>query len=439
MAQIVFCADDFTGASDTLATLARAGLAVRLYLSPPPDANQGEITGLDAYGVATSLRAQPVSSGKQVMSALAADLHTGDAICHFKVCSTFDSSPQTGNIAAIADCFAEKSGAGWIAVLGGQPSLGRYCLFGNLFARASDGKVHRIDRHPVMARHPVTPMLEADLALHLGQQGWPGIGLIDFTTIRKGADALIAEITRRIATGERQTLFDVGSDDDLAVIGTALRAIAAQTPILCVGASSVAQALTAQTATSSPDTNTATAPKDSPERAKGPAFIFAGSRSNLTARQVAETTLAEKIAIDPIQLVDERQRSAICAQCSDLLQSGANVLLYVTDRIAPDISSHRLANASARLIADICKDTTLGILAIAGGDTSSIAVQALGIDSLSFVADFDQGVPMIRAHAQNNARLDGLPMLLKGGQMGRIDMFDTICKSGSHPPAPANG
>jgi len=30
--------------------------------------------------------------------------------------------------------------------------------------------VHRLDRHPVMSRHPVTPMSEADVARHLEKQ-----------------------------------------------------------------------------------------------------------------------------------------------------------------------------------------------------------------------------------------------------------------------------
>ena len=49
------------------------------------------------------------------------------------------------------------------AIVGGQPDLERYCLFGNLFAAAGSGaEVHRIDRHPTMSRHPVTPMGEAE-------------------------------------------------------------------------------------------------------------------------------------------------------------------------------------------------------------------------------------------------------------------------------------
>lgn len=63
---------------------------------------------------------------------------------------------------------------------------------------------------------------------------------------------------------------------------------------------------------------------------------------------------------------------------------------------------------------------------IGGGDTSSAAVQHLAIDSISMVADFDRGVPLVRAHSRNN--LDGLPMILKGGQVGGGDLFDKLAR-----------
>ena len=50
----VYVADDFTGASDTLATLARAGLRARLFLDVP---TVEEVAGLDAFGIATEARA----------------------------------------------------------------------------------------------------------------------------------------------------------------------------------------------------------------------------------------------------------------------------------------------------------------------------------------------------------------------------------------------
>ena len=50
---------------------------------------------------------------------------------------------------------------------------------------ASNGKIYRIDRHPSMSKHPVTPANESDLRLHLGNQTKKKFGLIDITLIEK--------------------------------------------------------------------------------------------------------------------------------------------------------------------------------------------------------------------------------------------------------------
>ncbi|WP_430472727.1 four-carbon acid sugar kinase family protein [Thalassospira lucentensis] len=426
MTKIVFCADDFTGASDTLATLARAGLNARLYLSAPDQSksvgkNDPDLgpDSLDAFGVATSLRAMGVEDGVATIGAIAPKLAgAGSGLYHFKICSTFDSSPETGNIAAVADRYAVSVGAKWKAVIGGQPSLRRFCLLGNLFAGAGNSKLYRIDRHPVMSVHPVTPMHESDLRRHLCAQGWPDIDLIDFTIIRKGPPALIAEIRRRLATGETETLFDVSDEADLVTIGEAIHEIAKTTATLCVGASSVAQALFPSL---SPNT-------DQPSqmyRRPGPVFAFAGSRSSLTADQVALARNYVKRSIAPSDLCDPAALDALRAECLAILGDGKHLLVSLSDERAHAISSHDLARTSATFIAGISQTVKLGFLLIAGGDTSSLAVQELGIDSLSFAADFDAGAPIIRAHA-SLATLDGLPMLLKGGQMGKPALFDNI-------------
>ncbi|URK19445.1 four-carbon acid sugar kinase family protein [Thalassospira sp. GO-4] len=428
MTKLVFCADDFTGASDTLATLARAGLSARLYLNAPDMSDHKNDDGhgssgsdpdsLDAFGVATSLRAMGVEDGVATIGELAGQLAKADCgLYHFKICSTFDSAPETGNIAAVADRYAQSVGARWKAIIGGQPSLRRYCFLGNLFAAMGSGQIHRIDRHPVMANHPVTPMREADLPRHLANQGWAKVGLIDFTIIAQGRVALIAEIRRRIADGETETLFDVTTENDLLTIGEALRDIARSEVILCIGASSVAQALFPSFAP--------TPPSPRALRRDGPVFAFAGSRSPLTAEQVALATRYEKIEITPSDLGDPDARNRARTDCLSVLEAGKNLLVAVSDDRNHQISSHDLARASAQFIADISRSVSLGFLLIAGGDTSSLAVQALGIESLSFVADFDAGAPIIRAHADQK-NLDQLPMLLKGGQMGKPGLFDNV-------------
>src|SRR3546814_4722054 len=86
---------------------------------------------------------------------------------------------------------------GVVPIVVGAPHLGRYVVFGNLFAVAGGDEVFRIDRHPTMARHPVTPMHEADLRRHLAAQTDMPIALVPID---------------RIQAGTAPTLFDAVSD-----------------------------------------------------------------------------------------------------------------------------------------------------------------------------------------------------------------------------------
>jgi hypothetical protein len=62
---------------------------------------------------------------------------------------------------------------------------------------------------------------------------------------------------------------------------------------------------------------------------------------------------------------------------------------------------------------------------IAGGDTSSMAVEALGIWALGFVGTLAPGVSLTRAYA-DDPRLNGLELMLKGGQMGPNNIFEPL-------------
>src|SRR5207253_2456022 len=93
----------------------------------------------------------------------------GAPISHYKACSTFDSAPHVGSIGRAIDLAVPQLGGAWHPMVVASPAMGRYQAFGNLFATVH-GVGHRLDRHPTMARHPVTPMDEADLGRHLARQ-----------------------------------------------------------------------------------------------------------------------------------------------------------------------------------------------------------------------------------------------------------------------------
>lgn len=71
---------------------------------------------------------------------------------------------------------------------------------------------------------------------------------------------------------------------------------------------------------------------------------------------------------------------------------------------------------------------TIGRLVVAGGDTSSLAVKSLDIWGLSYRAALVPGAPLCRTHS-DDPRLDGLDIVLKGGQMGPVGFFDAVATS----------
>ena len=80
----------------------------------------------------------------------------------YKVCSTFDSSPEIGSIGRGIELLHDQfTSHGAIPVAPAQPGFGRYTAFSNHYA-AFAGDVYRLDRHP-SPRHPSTPMHAADL------------------------------------------------------------------------------------------------------------------------------------------------------------------------------------------------------------------------------------------------------------------------------------
>src|SRR5436190_11948044 len=154
--RLAFIGDDFTGSTDAMESLARAGLRTVLFSASPTREQLSRHQGLHAFGVATRARSMPPTEMQRTLQPIFAALRElRPAIVHYKVCSTFDSSPAIGSIGCAIDVGAEVFGSACVPVVVGAPSLGRYCVFGNLFARAgTESEPHRLDRHPSMNRHP---------------------------------------------------------------------------------------------------------------------------------------------------------------------------------------------------------------------------------------------------------------------------------------------
>jgi len=420
--RLAYYGDDFTGATDALATATRAGLRSLLFFGVPTPAQLERVGPLDCLGIAGATRAMAPDAMRAALRPVAAffrDLRP--RVVHYKVCSTFDSAAQVGNIAVAMRVLGDAVRQRWPAIVGGQPSLGRYCLFAQLYA-AADGEVHRIDRHPTMSRHPVTPMHEADLRRHFAQLGAGRVGLVDWRACAQGGAAIGERIQALLADGVDAVLFDAAEARHLESIGAVLAARAGADSLLAVGASSVIEALGPQWG------DAAAAPRDGIAPAQGPVLLLAGSLSPVTARQVRAAASYRKVRLDPGRLAqaDAAYQDAVAAELAQALQDGRHVLAWIDNeqgQRTAGVQSQALARAGGRLLDAVLRRRPVARLGVAGGDSSSLAMQALDAWGLSHLARVEPGVALCRLHSDAPA-LDGMQVMLKGGQMGSVDLFE---------------
>lgn len=420
MPRIAYFADDFTGATDALESLARAGLRTRLFLDPPSAA---QCAGLDAVGVAGLTRALAPDAMEAVLRpAFIALRALGSRHVHYKVCSTFDSSPAVGSIGRAIDVGAEVFGGAVVPLLVAAPALGRYCAFGNLFARygiGGAGAIHRLDRHPSVSKHPVTPMTEADLRAHLAKQTSKSIGLVDFTDLERTPEESVAALQKLITAKHDVVLFDGLNPAHLLRVGALIDGLAGSAPVFSVGSSGVGVALTTHW-------GAAATPAAPAGLASSPLLVVSGSCSPVTGGQIdwAMANGFVGVALDPA----DADSAAPFAIAEAALKSGRSVVVFTSrGHAGTPVSAEILGSRLGRLALELIAATGVGRVVVAGGDTSSYAGRALGIESLEMLAPLSPGAPLCRARAPGSPA-DGIEIVFKGGQVGAPDFFGAVAR-----------
>ena len=105
---IAFYGDDFTGSTDALEFLSRAGIKTVLFIEPPTKEQLERYKGLQAIGVAGMTRAMsPQAMEEELEPAFTTLKALNPKHVHYKVCSTFDSSPTIGSIGKAIDVGAK--------------------------------------------------------------------------------------------------------------------------------------------------------------------------------------------------------------------------------------------------------------------------------------------------------------------------------------------
>ena len=216
---VSFYGDDFTGSAAVMEVLTFAGLTTVLFLDTPTRGAGGAVRRLSRHRHRRRRAgAEPGMDGRRTFPMRSRRCDRLKApIAHYKVCSTFDSAPHVGSIGKAIDLAAPVLGGDWHPLLVAAPPIHRYQLFGNLFATV-DGVGYRLDRHPTVSRHPMTPMDEADVRVHLAQQTARPIGLVDYLALTAG-EGRRGTVARARAGGAEIVAIDVIDEASLAEAG----------------------------------------------------------------------------------------------------------------------------------------------------------------------------------------------------------------------------
>jgi uncharacterized protein YgbK (DUF1537 family) len=397
-----------------------------LFLRRPDDGFFAQFSEYAAFGLAGSSRSEsPEWMDTHLASAFEWLRSLNTAFCHYKVCSTFDSSPQVGNIGRAGEIGRRVFGGRFVPIVVGAPALRRYTAFGNLFA-AVDGMVYRIDRHPTMKCHPVTPMLEGDLRVHLNRQTNQSIGLLDLLQLRSPD---VCEQFRAANNKSDAVLIDVMDDATLIAAGRLLWCVDRQ-PFIA-GSSGVEYALIAYWREQN------LIPQSRQPPPPGPTdriLVLSGSCSPVTQKQIsyAARNGFALVRLDVQELTTgDRSSSHVdeaCRAALDTLSQGRSVILHTAaspqDRV--ETCNRQLLSARAgEILNRVAEASGATRIVVAGGDTSSHAGQQLGIDALTFVSHLAPGAPLCRAWSQIPGR-QGLEIVFKGGQCGKEDFFELV-------------
>jgi 3-oxoisoapionate kinase len=324
----------------------------------------------------------------------------------------------------------------------GVPIIGRYVVFGNHFTTVGD-KTFRLDRHPMMSRHPITPMDEGDLRLHFAKQTNKKMELIDIIQLNKPFDSTSALFDRYIREGNEIILFDTLREEDLLTIGRLIHEKAiGQRPIFAIGSSGLEYAMARYWQAAGIVTKPA---RILPAGPVDRLIVISGSAADKTAEQIkcAMDQGFEGIRLNAALLIDpqtgQEERNRVVQLSLQSIREGKSVILFSTlgpdDATIPktkdkmkalgidvnEVGKH-LGRQQGLILRELVETTGLKRVCVAGGDTCSYVLRQMDINSLELLMPITPAAPLCLAFS-DNATFEGLQVASKGGQIGAPEYF----------------
>ncbi|WP_347137448.1 four-carbon acid sugar kinase family protein [Paracoccus sp. SSK6] len=439
---VTWLGDDFTGSAAVMEVLQFAGLPSVLFTDIPTPDLAARFAGCRGVGIATTARSHDPAWMARNLPALFGWLDgLGAPILHYKICSTFDSSPDSGSIGAAIEIGLQVRPAKAVPLLTAAPQMRRYQAFGHLFAGTLDG-VFRLDRHPVMSRHPVTPMAESDLLRHLAAQTDLPSALIDLEDLGD-----LQALPKALASGARILSLDSMEPASETAAGRLIWENRADLGFVA-GSQGVEYALVRHWQDSG-----AIPRADAPGGLLRAERIVAvsGSVSPTTARQLdwagrngfallpfdaravtgSDADMAEeerRLTQAAIAAAQAGQSPLVHSACGEGPQVDAFRAALARSGMDPATANRRIGEALGRILDGTLRASGVRRAVISGGDTSGHGMRQLGLSALVAKAPTIPGAALCQAFGTGPH--DGLEIALKGGQMGSEDYFGWIRDGG---------
>lgn len=403
-------ADDFTGSTDIGCFISAEGWQVIQFVGTP----EHPLTDCHADALVISLKSRSCPAEQAINESLEACRWLKKAGCeqiYFKYCSTFDSTAE-GNIGPVTDALLKELGSDFTLICPALPVNGRTVIHGHLFVNGS------LLSESGMQNHPITPMQDANLMRLMDAQAAGKTGLIDLTTLHQGRQTIEQQIATLRQQGFHYAVTDALTFDDLRC----LKPVLSDFPLL-TGGSGLAKIIAEAPESTEARSNTPAYPSKD-----GRAVILSGSCSVMTNQQVARyQQMAPSYPLDVERCLNDKDYDQFLTDWVLQQSSVWAPLVYATQppekvkQIQQDYGVQQISHAIEQTFAGLAKhlaEKGFNRFIIAGGETSSLIVQELGIHKLEIGGLIAPGVPWVRDGDRPTRWL-----ALKSGNFGHQDFF----------------
>jgi uncharacterized protein YgbK (DUF1537 family) len=410
MIRLGVIADDFTGATDIASFLVENGVETVQFNGVPT------VPAPECQAIVISLKTRacpPETAVSTSLSALDWLKNQGCTQIYFKYCSTFDSTAR-GNIGPVTDALMDALETPFTVFSPALPVNGRTVYQGYLFVQG------QLLSESGMRHHPVNPMTDSYLPRLVEAQSRGRCAVIPVSVIERGAGALREALTRSREQGYRYAVLDTLDDRHLAIQGEAL----CDWPLITGGSGLAAGLARHRATTSTGDARQLGYPL------AGPGAVLSGSCSSMTQRQVEHyQKRAPTIHLDIARCIDEGDRMAYAHELvAWFMDQHSQLAPLIAATTAPEAladiqrqfgaeQASLAVEALFAILSAMLADRGVTRFIVAGGETSGVVTQSLGITGFHIGPPISPGVPWV------NALDKPVSLALKSGNFGDEAFF----------------